>query len=81
MSQSLVKTDLTLLEKKPAVAESDIHFEPLLDTREAAALLGIHPKTLQKLARSGKVPGVRIGKSWAFRASALDGWLKNQLAS
>ena len=81
MSQSLVKTDLTLLEKKPAVAESDIHFEPLLDTREAAALLGIHPKTLQKLARSGKVPGVRIGKSWAFRASALDGWLKTQLAS
>jgi len=81
MSQSLVKTDLTLLEKKPAAPESKAHFEPLLDTREAAALLGIHPKTLQKLARSGKVPGVRIGKSWAFRASALDSWLKTQLAS
>lgn len=78
-SQSLVKTNL--LEKKPAASESEIQFEPLLDTREAAALLGIHPKTLQKLARSQRVPCVRIGKTWAFRASALDGWLKAKLAS
>jgi len=81
MSRSLVNTDLKVLEKKPAVAESEIHFEPVLDTREAAALLGIHPKTLQRLARSGKVPSVRIGKSWGFRASALDSWLRSQLAS
>lgn len=81
MSQLLVNKDLKLLEKKPVVGESEIHFEPLLDTREAAALLGIHPKTLQRLARSGKVPSVRIGKSWAFRASGLDSWLRSKLAS
>ena len=80
MSQSLVKTDLKLLEKKPAAAESTIQFEPLLDARDAAALLGIHPKTLQKMARSGQVPGIRIGKCWAFRASVLDSWLKSKLA-
>jgi excisionase family DNA binding protein len=50
-------------------------FEPLLDTAEAAALLQIHPKTLQKLARAGTVSGIRIGKLWRFRASALDEWL------
>ena len=60
---------------------TEIAFEPVLDSREAAALLGIHPKTLQRLARSRKVPGIRIGKSWAFRASALDNWLRTQLAS
>jgi hypothetical protein len=27
--------------------------EPLLDTEEAAALLQIHPKTLQRMARRG----------------------------
>jgi hypothetical protein len=29
------------------------HFERFLNSREAAALLQIHPKTLQRLARKG----------------------------
>jgi excisionase family DNA binding protein len=56
-------------------------FEPLLDTQQAAALLGIHPKTLQKLARSGKVPSHRIGDLWRFRASELDIWLRTGVHS
>ena len=51
-------------------------FEPLLDSEEAAALLKIHPKTLQKLARTGKVDAIQIGKLWRFRASALNRWLE-----
>ena len=53
-------------------------FEPLLDTQHAAALLGIHPKTLQKLARAGTVPSHRIGDLWRFRASELDRWLRDR---
>jgi len=56
-------------------------FEPVLNSEEAAALLNIHPKTLQKLARNGKVPGVRIGKVWAFRVSALNRWLEGKLGT
>ena len=44
-------------------------FEPLLDSATAAKLLRIHPKTLQKMARSGIVPGHRIGDLWRFRVS------------
>ena len=51
-------------------------FEPLLDSEEAAALLKIHPKTLQKLARNGEVEAIQIGKLWRFRASALNRWLE-----
>jgi len=32
-------------------------------------LVQIHPKTLQKLARQGRVPAYRIGDLWRFRAS------------
>ena len=53
-------------------------FEPILDSEEAAALLKIHPKTLQKLARNGTIPGFRIGKLWGFRASALNRWLETK---
>jgi len=53
-------------------------FERILDTKEAAELLRIHLKTLQKLAREGAIPGIRIGKLWRFRASALNRWLESK---
>lgn len=46
-------------------------FEPLLDSDQAAAILHIHPKTLQRLARRGRVPEYRIGNLWRFHASDL----------
>jgi excisionase family DNA binding protein len=33
---------------------------------EAAKLLHVHPKTLQKLARQGEVPACKFGRSWVF---------------
>jgi excisionase family DNA binding protein len=56
-------------------------FEPLLDSREAAALLHIHHKTLERKARSGEIPGYQVLGKWFFRASELDCWLRSQLKS
>jgi excisionase family DNA binding protein len=55
------------------------HFERFLDSREEAALLQIHPKTLQRLARKGEIRAMRIGKLWRFRASDLDAWVHLRL--
>jgi excisionase family DNA binding protein len=52
-----------------------VTFEPLLDSAEAAALLKIHPKTLQKMARNRDIDGIQIGRLWRFRASVLNSWL------
>ncbi len=51
-------------------------FEALLDSDEAAALLKIHPKTLQRMARRGLVVGIQIGKLWRFRTSDLNKMLE-----
>ncbi len=56
-------------------------FEPLLNSGEAATLLKIHPKTLQKMARAGTIPAYRIGDVWRFRASTLDRWLSSVVSS
>jgi len=56
-------------------------FEPVLNSLEAAALLQIHPKTLQRMARKGEIPAFRVGDLWRFRASALDQWLRSRLCS
>lgn len=56
-------------------------FESLIDTEEAAALLQIHPKTLQRMARRGEVRGCQLGKLWRFRASDLVKCVSAEVAS
>ncbi len=56
--------------------QPDPLFEPLLDSDEAARLLRIHPKTLQKMARGGEIVSIHIGKLWRFRASDLNRWVQ-----
>lgn len=71
------------LASKPVrrVETRDTSFERLLDSDEAAALLKIHPKTLQKMARNGDITAVQIGRLWRFRASVLNDWLEHKMVS
>ncbi len=50
------------------MSEFKLVSEPFLDSDQAAAILRIHPKTLQRLARYGRVIGYRVGKLWRFHA-------------
>jgi len=65
--------------KRPPASEVFVP-EPLLDTDEAAAIMRIHPKTLQKLARRGVIRAIQIGKIWRFRASTLEEWIQEKFA-
>ena len=56
-------------------------FEPLLTAGEAAELLRCHEKTVQAMARAGKIPCLRFGKYWRFRKSSLDAWVAAQIES
>jgi excisionase family DNA binding protein len=53
------------MEKLPLMGEE------ILTTREVAELLKLHPKTVNKLAKSGRVPAYRIGRQWRFRKSEI----------
>jgi molybdopterin-binding protein len=44
----------------------------LLSTEQAAELLHLQVKRVQALARSGKLPGRRIGRKWLFERRDLD---------
>jgi hypothetical protein len=44
--------------------EHQIMFEPPVDSRTASAAIGIHYKTLERLARKGLVPALKLGRSW-----------------
>ena len=52
------------------------NYEPLLNDTQAAAFLGgLHPKTVQRMARRKEIPSYRVGKYWRYRASELSTWL------
>jgi len=53
-------------------------FEPLLSDLQVGKLLGLHSKTVQKMARSGQIPALRIGRYWRYRASVIDRWIELQ---
>jgi molybdate transport system regulatory protein len=44
----------------------------LLSTEEASSYLRLNPKRVQTLARSGKLPGRRVGRKWLFDRRDLD---------
>ena len=58
-----------------------VPFEPLLTPEKAAELLGVHPGTLLRWAREGKVTTHHLGRKVMFRASSLNAWLDQQVQS
>ena len=45
---------------------------------EIAKYLRVHPYTVKRLARAGKVPGFKVGEQWRFDKEEIDGWRKSQ---
>ncbi len=72
-------------EKKPPTSvggpNGRIDREPLLDSNQAAAILKVHPRTLQRLVHRGEIAAVHVGKLWRFKPSALTAWIDRDLAS
>jgi excisionase family DNA binding protein len=54
---------------------SPFNFEPMISAAEAGRLLGVHPVTLLRWAREGRVPHRRLGRKVKFRASDLNTWV------
>lgn len=46
--------------------------EHLLTLKEAAAVLGLHPRTVREYLRRGELEGRIIGGQWRFRRKDLD---------
>ena len=62
-----------------------LNLEPYVNATDAADFLGIHPKTLMRLARDGVVPAYSFTDGtrhrWRFLKSELDIWMRSRLNS
>ena len=46
----------------------------ILNSKQAAMLLGAHVETIRRMARKGEIPTYKIGKDWRYRRQALLQW-------
>ncbi len=50
----------------------------LLTPAEVGEILGVHSKTVERMARRGELPGIRIGRYWRFAPVELSRWLADK---
>lgn len=51
----------------------------ILTTKEVADYLNLHPLTVHRYAREGKIPAFKIGTDWRFHKKYIEGWIKEKL--
>lgn len=56
--------------RKPMADDRDI-----LTVREICDLFQVHPSTLYKMIKQGKIPAFRIGSEWRFRKDVIMRWM------
>ena len=52
----------------------------IMNTKEVSEFLQLHPFTVNKLAREGKIPAFKIGADWRFHKRHIDKWIKEKVA-
>ena len=53
--------------------------ETLLNVKQVAQYLQLKESTIYSWAQDGKIPAIKIGRTWRFRRSDLDAWLERHL--
>ncbi len=48
--------------------------EEILTISELSAHLRVHPTTIYRLLREGRIPGFRVGSAWRFSRAAIEVW-------
>ena len=51
----------------------------LLNVKQVAKYLQLKESTIYSWAQDGKIPAIKIGRTWRFRQTDLDAWLERHL--
>ncbi len=48
--------------------------DDIFTIRELSDHLRVHPTTIYRLLRQGRLPGFRVGSNWRFNRAAIEQW-------
>lgn len=52
----------------------------IMTAQDVADYLSLHPLTVHRYAREGKIPAFKIGADWRFHKKYIERWIKEKLA-
>ncbi|WP_182342458.1 methylation-associated defense system helix-turn-helix domain-containing protein MAD1 [Comamonas koreensis] len=50
----------------------------ILTIKEVAEFLKVTERTIYRLAAAKQIPAFKVGGTWRFRATDIDGWIADQ---
>jgi len=50
----------------------------IMTVQEVAEYLRLNEMTIYKLAQEGKLPALKIGRSWRFKKGLIDEWFRRE---
>ena len=56
-----------------------IKSKEIMTTKEVAEYLSVHPLTVHKYAREGKIPAFKIGTDWRFHKKYIEKWIRQNV--
>ena len=48
----------------------------VMTVKDVAGYLDVHPMTIYKYVRDGRIPAFKIGDSWRIRRDSIQKWIK-----
>lgn len=52
----------------------------IMTAKEVADYLHLHPLTVHRYAREGKIPAFKIGTDWRFHKKYIERWIHEKVA-
>lgn len=52
----------------------------IMTAKDVADYLNLHPLTVHRYAREGKIPAFKIGTDWRFHKKYIERWIKEKLS-
>jgi len=52
--------------------------DEIFTIKELSEHLRVHPTTIYRLLRQGRLPGFRVGSNWRFNRAAIEQWEHTQ---
>ena len=54
------------------------HMSKILNVLEVSQYLRVHPTTVYRLLKLGKLPAFKVGSDWRFNVETIDLWRRGQ---
>jgi excisionase family DNA binding protein len=78
-----ISTRAMALQRKSKAASRIItprknHMNQIMTVRELSEYLRVHPTTVYRLLKLGKLPAFKVGSDWRFNSESIDRWRSEQ---